>query len=60
MNTSTRPVHLIEFELEGALELRAIYAARTDDDMIIRFQRDENQREIDRLTTELELARTDS
>ncbi len=60
MNTSTRPVHLIEFELGCALERRDLFADDEPDDMIIRFQRDENQREIDRLTTELELARTDS
>ncbi|HSH11467.1 MAG TPA: hypothetical protein VLA10_06740 [Ilumatobacter sp.] len=58
MSITTRPIHLIEFELECAIERRAIYARRPDDDMISRFQCDQNQREIDRLTDELELARS--
>lgn len=60
MSTSTRPVHFIEFELSCALERRDLVTDDEHDDMISRFERDENQREIDRLTAELELARADS
>ena len=58
MSITTCPIHLIEFELECAIERRAIYARRPDDDMISRFRCDQNQRAIDRLTDELELARS--
>ena len=60
MNYTKRPTVLIEFELECATERRTIYARRADnDDMISRFQCDQNQREIERLTAELEVARSE-
>lgn len=59
MTKPGRPDFLIEFELECALERREIYANRPGpDDMISRFQVDQNRREIERLTAELETART--
>ena len=59
MNQTARPTFVIEFELGCALELRDIYAGRPDCvDMISRFQADQNRREIERLTAELETART--
>ena len=59
MNRTTRPAHLIEFELDCALELREIYARRSEnDDMISQFQVDQNRREIDGLTAELDIARS--
>ena len=59
MNQTTRPAFVIEFELDCARERRDIYAGRPDcDDMISRFQADQNRREIERLTAELETART--
>jgi hypothetical protein len=53
MSTTARPAFLIEFELGCALERRAIHHDTPADDMISRFQRDENEREIAKLTDEL-------
>jgi hypothetical protein len=59
MTHAVRPAFVIEFELDCALERRDIYANRPQsDDMISRFQVDQNRREIERLTAELELARS--
>ena len=60
MSTIARPAFFIEFELECALELRGIYASNPADDMISRFQRDQNEREITRLTEELAKVNTDN
>lgn len=59
MTQAVRPAFVIEFELDCALELRDVYDNRPEsDDMISRFQADQNRREIARLTAELEAART--
>lgn len=60
MSTTTRPAFFIEFELECALERRAIHTAHPADDMISRFQRDQNEREIAKLTEELAKVNADN
>ena len=59
MIRTKRPAFVIEFELDCALELREVYASHPpSDDMISKFQVDQNRREIERLTAELEATRT--